>query len=159
MSILAILQLATLASYFFHNCVKEFRQLKLKPHSFIKLKHSFSNAHRIRNPDQGKINARIDQLKDDITATSTSYRKKLEREHDKLVKQQAELQTFDEKLRHYAGQRISLDLDGWAKVNYAKFGDLMAEVKAVTVKKENEPRITRIARIMKQNDRNHQLHE
>jgi len=40
-----------------------------------------------------------------------------------------------EKLRHYAGQRITLD-DG-VKVNYAKFGDLLAEVKAVTGKKPN----------------------
>jgi len=30
--------------------------------------------------------------------------KKLERERDKFVKQQVELQTFDEKLRHYADQ-------------------------------------------------------
>ena len=47
-------------------------------------------------------------------------------------KQQAELQEFDEKLRHYADQRISLDLDDGVKVNYGKFGDLLAEVKAVT---------------------------
>lgn len=84
-------------------------------------------------PLQGKISARIDQLAGDIAkATSTSHRKKLERERDKLVKQQAELRTFDEKLRHYADQRISLDLDDGVKVNYGKFGDLLAEVKAVT---------------------------
>jgi len=53
---------------------------------------------------------------------------------DKLVKQQGELQTFDEKLRHYADQRISLDLDGGVKVNYCKLGELPAEVKAVTGK-------------------------
>ena len=48
------------------------------------------------------------------------------------MKQQAELRTFDEKLRHYADQRISLDLDDGVKINYGKFGDLLAEVKAVT---------------------------
>jgi hypothetical protein len=42
---------------------------------------------------------------------------------------------FDEKLRHYADQRISLDLDDGVKVNYGKFGDLLAEVKAVHGKK------------------------
>ena len=42
-----------------------------------------------------------------------------------------------EKLRHYVGQRITLDLDDGVKVNYAKFGDLLAEVKAVTGKKPN----------------------
>lgn len=40
-----------------------------------------------------------------------------------------------DKLRHYADQRISLDLDDGVKVNYGKFGDLLAEVKAITGKK------------------------
>jgi type II restriction/modification system DNA methylase subunit YeeA len=84
-------------------------------------------------PLQGKMSARIDQLAGDITsATATSHRKKLEKEKDKLVKQLAELRAFDEKLRHYADLRISLDLDDGVKVNYGKFGDLLAEVKAVT---------------------------
>jgi type II restriction/modification system DNA methylase subunit YeeA len=83
-------------------------------------------------PLQGKIASRIGQLDDDITAaTSTSHRKRLEKERDKLIKQQAELQTFDEKLRHYADRRISLDLDDGVKVNYGKFGDLLAEIKTV----------------------------
>ena len=88
-------------------------------------------------PLQGKISARIEQLSGDINAaTSTAHSKKMERERGKLVKQQAELQGFDEKLRHYADQRISLDLDDGVKVNYGKFGDLLAEVKAVTGKKK-----------------------
>ena len=84
-------------------------------------------------PLQGKITSRIDQFADDIQkATSTSHRKKMEKERDKLLKQRTELQVFDEKLRHYADQRIQLDLDDGVKVNYGKFGDLLAEVKAVT---------------------------
>jgi type II restriction/modification system DNA methylase subunit YeeA len=84
-------------------------------------------------PLQGKISSRIGQLADDIAAaSSTSHRKKLEKERDTLVKQQAELRTFDEKLRHYADLRISLDLDDGVKVNYGKVGDLLADVKAVT---------------------------
>lgn len=43
-----------------------------------------------------------------------------------------ELQAFDEQLRHYADQRMRLDLDDGVKVNYGKFGNLLAEVKAVT---------------------------
>jgi len=66
----------------------------------------------------------------------TSHRKKLERERDKLIKQQIELQAFDEKLRHYADQRISLDLDDGVKLNYGKFGDLLVGVKEVTGKKK-----------------------
>ena len=90
-------------------------------------------------PLQGKISARIDQLADDIAAaSSTAFRSKLTKERDKLLKQQAELQAFDEKLRHYADLRISLDLDDGVKVNYGKFGDLLAEVKAVTGGKDDE---------------------
>jgi hypothetical protein len=90
-------------------------------------------------PLQGKLNSQIDQLAGDILkATSTSHRNTLTRERDKLVKQQAELRAFDEKLRHYADIRISLDLDDGVKVNYGKFGDLLAEVKAVTGGGEEE---------------------
>ena len=39
---------------------------------------------------------------------------------------------YDEKLRHYADMRITLDLDAGVKKNYALFGDLVAESKAVT---------------------------
>jgi type II restriction/modification system DNA methylase subunit YeeA len=84
-------------------------------------------------PLQGKLTARIDALEKDIaSATSTSHRKKLEKEHDTLKKQQTELHHFQEKLRHVADQRIALDLDDGVKVNYGKFGDLLAEVKTVT---------------------------
>ena len=84
-------------------------------------------------PLQGKIASRLDQLADDIAAaSSTAHRKRLEKERDTLRKQHTELQAFDEQLRHYADQRISLDLDDGVKVNYGKFGDLLAEVKAIT---------------------------
>jgi hypothetical protein len=90
-------------------------------------------------PLQGSFSSRIEQLATDIAnATSTSHRKKLEKERDKLIKQQAELNAFDEKLRHYADQRIALDLDDGVKVNYGKFGDLLAEVKAITGGKDEE---------------------
>lgn len=84
-------------------------------------------------PLQGKLVSRIDLLASDIqNATATSHRKRLEKERDTLLKQQAELKLFDEQLRHYADLRIKLDLDDGVKVNYGKFGDLLAEVKAVT---------------------------
>ena len=44
---------------------------------------------------------------------------------------------FDEKLRHAADQQISLDLDDGVKANYATFGDLLAESKAITGGKAN----------------------
>ena len=84
-------------------------------------------------PLQGKFTARLDQLHGDIqAATSTAYQKRLEKELVRLQKQQVELLAFDEKLRHYADLRIALDLDDGVKANYGKFGDLLAELKAVT---------------------------
>ena len=62
----------------------------------------------------------------------------MEKEKSTVTKQLAEVQSFDEKLRHYADQRIALDLDDGVKVNYGKFGDLLAEVKAITGKKPQE---------------------
>jgi len=103
----------------------------------------------------GKIKARLEHLKSEIeSAESSKQKKRLEKEQATLMKQLAELApidrtvldnesrsvgpTFDEKLRHYADQRIKLDLDDGVKVNYGKFGDLLAEVKAVCGDKEDE---------------------
>jgi len=87
-------------------------------------------------PLQGKMAARIDKLADDIQSASTSAQaKRLQKERDKLSRQLEELRRYDEKLRHYADLRIKLDLDDGVKVNYGKFGDLLAEVKTVTGKK------------------------
>lgn len=84
-------------------------------------------------PLQGKFNARIEYLKKEIDAApSTAARKQLQKELDTMTKKQQELRTFDELLRHYADQHITLDLDDGVKVNYGKFGGLLAEVKAIT---------------------------
>ncbi|NYT72823.1 hypothetical protein HZU72_10330 [Halomonas sp. QX-2] len=83
-----------------------------------------------------KLASYVEKLEQDKGAsTSAAEAKGIEKELSKLYKQQAELHTFDEKLRHYADQRISLDLDDGVKVNYGKFGDLLAEMKAVTGEK------------------------
>lgn len=90
-------------------------------------------------PLLGKMNGRLGMLADVIAkATSTKQRKDAEKEKDKLTKQLAELQAFDDKLRHYADQRISLDLDDGVRVNYGKFGDLLADVKKVCGKAEDD---------------------
>lgn len=84
-------------------------------------------------PLTGKMQARIEMLEKDATAApSTAARNKLNKQIEKLRKKHVELLAYDEKLRHYADMRISLDLDDGVKVNYGKFGDLLAEVKAVT---------------------------
>ena len=84
-------------------------------------------------PLTGKMQARIEMLEKDATAApSTAARNKLNKQIEKLRKKHVELLAYDEKLRHYADMRISLDLDDGVKVNYGRFGDLLAEVKAVT---------------------------
>ena len=84
-------------------------------------------------PLTGKIQSRIDMLeKDAAAASSTAARNKLTKEVERLKKKHVELLAYDEKLRHYADMRITLDLDDGVKLNYGKFGDLLADVKAVT---------------------------
>ena len=65
------------------------------------------------------------------TAESNRFKKSL----TALEKKQTELSEFDDKLKHTADMRISLDLDDGVKVNYGKFGGLLVDVKGVTGKK------------------------
>ncbi|HBT88577.1 BREX-1 system adenine-specific DNA-methyltransferase PglX [Desulfobacter sp.] len=84
-------------------------------------------------PLQGNISARIEFLEHEKDAASTpSAQKKIQKQIDVLKKKQMELKTFDDELRHYADMKISLDLDDGVKVNYGKFGNLLAEKKAIT---------------------------
>ncbi len=84
-------------------------------------------------PLTSKIQSRIEMLtKDAEVATVTAARNKINKEIEALRKKHVELLAYDEKLRHYADMRIQLDLDDGVKVNYGKFGDLLAEVKAIT---------------------------
>jgi type II restriction/modification system DNA methylase subunit YeeA len=87
-------------------------------------------------PLQGKFNARLDYLKTEREAADkVSAKKKIQKEIDVLKKKQAELSAFDIELRHYADMKISLDLDDGVKVNYDKFGNLLAEKIVVTGKR------------------------
>ncbi len=93
--------------------------------------------HEYVLPLMSKLTAQIetlDSLKD--SAATTSERSKLQKQLEVLQKKQSELALSDEKLRHYSDMRISLDLDDGVKVNYGKFGDLLAEVKQVATTKE-----------------------
>ena len=84
-------------------------------------------------PLTSKLSSYADKLEKDKEASgATAEIKRLQKQIDTLHKQQAELSAFDEKLRHYADHRISLDLDDGVKVNYGKFGDLLSDVKAIT---------------------------
>ena len=82
---------------------------------------------------------RMADLDDDISRSSSSADKtRMTRERDKLAKQVVELRAFDVELRHFADQRIALDLDDGVKVNYARFGNLLAAKDKVCPKKKGE---------------------
>jgi SAM-dependent methyltransferase len=84
-------------------------------------------------PLTGKMQSRIEMLGKDLDAASaTATRTKIAKQIESLRKKHVELLAYDEKLRHYADMRIQLNLDDGVKVNYGKFGDLLAEMKAVT---------------------------
>jgi len=85
-------------------------------------------------PLQGAISRHIEHLKKDKEMVSTSAGIKIQKEINKLGKQNEELLSFDEKLKHWADMKIELDLDDGVKVNYSKFGDLLAESNKVTGK-------------------------
>ncbi len=90
-------------------------------------------------PLAGKIQARIQQLeRDTATASSIAVRNRANNQLESLRKQHLELLAYDEQLRYYADMRIELDLDDGVKVNYGKFGDLLAEVKAVVGTKDED---------------------
>lgn len=99
-------------------------------------RYNESTLSRMRNeyvtPLQGKFSAQADYLSTEVNAAaSTAERNRLQKQLDTLRKKQAELATFDDLLRHYADQRICLDLDDGVKVNYGKFGALLSDTKSI----------------------------
>ena len=87
-------------------------------------------------PLLGKYEAYAQQLdKQKEMAESTQDKKRFEKDLKSINKKHSELREFDDKLKHYADMRISIDLDDGVKENYGKFGDLLAEVKKITGKK------------------------
>lgn len=85
-------------------------------------------------PLQSQMTNRIERLATELSGAnlSSAERKRKDTQRAKLIKQLEELGRFEEELRHLADQRIRIDLDDGVKVNYGKFGNLLAEVKAVT---------------------------
>lgn len=83
-------------------------------------------------PLLARYQANIDRLNEQVDGASGGEATRIKRERDNLSKKFNELRSFDDRLRHYADMRISIDLDDGVKVNYGKFGDLLADVKVIT---------------------------
>ena len=86
-------------------------------------------------PLMGKFESQTSILCDERDTASSSEQRRIDKELKSIEKKQAELRTFDEELKHISEMKISLDLDDGVKVNYGKFGNLLANVKDVHGKK------------------------
>ncbi|GGW75542.1 BREX-1 system adenine-specific DNA-methyltransferase PglX [Alteromonas halophila] len=82
-------------------------------------------------PLMSKYESQHDSLSEQIVEATGTEQRRIEKEIKTIEKKQAELRKFDEELKHYAEMRISLDLDDGVKANYGKFGNLLANVKAI----------------------------
>ena len=78
---------------------------------------------------QSRYRTAIADLEQRINGASTAERVKLNKQLTKLQDQATELRTYEEKIHHLADQMIPIDLDDGVKVNYAKFADVLANIK------------------------------
>ncbi len=89
-------------------------------------------------PLMGKLESRKTMLQEHRDSATASEQRAMDKELKTIDKKQAELRSFDEELKHFAEMKINLDLDDGVKVNYGKFGNLLADVKAIHGKKPEE---------------------
>ena len=78
---------------------------------------------------QSRYRTAMADLEKRISTASTSERVKLTKQLDSIKGQADELRAYEEKIHHLADMMIPLDLDDGVKVNYAKFGDVLAKIK------------------------------
>lgn len=86
-------------------------------------------------PLMGKYESQIRHIEEELTNAAPAEKTKLSKAQKDYQAKLNELREFDSKLKHYADMRIQLDLDDGVKVNYGKFGDLLANVKDITGEK------------------------
>ena len=89
-------------------------------------------------PLMGKPEPQNSVLTESRTNASSTEQRRIDKELKSIEKKQSELRAFDEELKHLAEMKISIDLDDGVKVNYGKFGNLLADVKAIHGKKPEE---------------------
>ena len=78
---------------------------------------------------QERYRTQLSHLADALEHASGADKIRLTKQQKKLQDQSRELQIYEEKIHHLADQNIELDLDDGVKVNYAKFGDVLAKIK------------------------------
>lgn len=78
---------------------------------------------------QSRYRTAIEDLNRRIDGASPSEKVKLNKQLTKVMDQAEELRVYEEKIHHLADQMIEIDLDDGVKVNYAKFQDVLANIK------------------------------
>ncbi|WP_305405847.1 BREX-1 system adenine-specific DNA-methyltransferase PglX [Photobacterium leiognathi] len=86
-------------------------------------------------PLMGRMESQYSVLEESRANASGAEQRRIDKELKSIEKKQSELRAFDEELKHLAEMKISIDLDDGVKVNYGKFGNLLADVKAIHGKK------------------------
>ncbi len=81
------------------------------------------------HPQQERLRARLDDIAAAEDTANGRQKAALAKEEKRLLAQQTELRTFEEKVHALADQMIAIDLDDGVKVNYPKFGDVLAKIK------------------------------
>lgn len=78
---------------------------------------------------QQRYRSQIEFAESQLDSASGSQRMALQKRIKKLQDQLKEISDYEQEIAHFAEQMISIDLDDGVKVNYAKFGDLLAKIK------------------------------
>lgn len=81
------------------------------------------------HPQQQRYRSQIEFCESQLESASGSQRMALQKRVKKLHDQLKEASDYEQEVAHYAEQMIAIDLDDGVKVNYAKFGDLLAKIK------------------------------
>ena len=78
---------------------------------------------------QERYGTQMREADEALRTAAPAERVKLTKRFEKLRGQAAEIKEYEEKIHHLADMMIPLDLDDGVKVNYAKFGDVLAKIK------------------------------
>lgn len=78
---------------------------------------------------QERYRTRLAMLEEAVVSAASAEKAKLNKKIARLKEQLLEIGAFEKKLHHLADQMISMDLDNGVRVNYARFQDILAEIK------------------------------
>ena len=80
-------------------------------------------------PLQQRYASMLDTIQTELDTVEGRRRAALVKEQKRVTDQAAELTKFEEKIHRLADQMVDIDLDDGVKVNYPKFGDVLAKIK------------------------------